>query len=67
MWPQGNGAVVKLRFPFRCEYLRRQALAVKILSEIEAALIAGDWSKVRTAALQLANLADNRDQREGKK
>jgi hypothetical protein len=46
---------------------KAQALAVKILSEIEAALIAGDWSKVLTAALQLVNLANNRDQREDKK
>jgi hypothetical protein len=46
---------------------KAQAIAVKNLSEIEGALISGDWSKVRTAALQLANLADNRDQREGKK
>jgi hypothetical protein len=42
-------------------------MAVKNLSDIEAALIGGDWSKVRTAALQLANLADNRDHREAKK
>jgi hypothetical protein len=41
-----------------------QALAVKSLSEIEAALIAGDGSKVRTAGLQLAALADNRAQQE---
>jgi hypothetical protein len=46
---------------------KAQSLAIKSLSEIEAALISGDWSKLRTAALQLANLADNRDQREGKK
>jgi hypothetical protein len=46
---------------------KAQALAVRNLSDIEAALISGDWSKVRTAALQLAALADNRDQREGKK
>jgi hypothetical protein len=46
---------------------KAQALSVKILSEIEAALIAGDWSKVRTAGLQLAALADNRAQRETKK
>jgi hypothetical protein len=46
---------------------KAQAMAVKNLSDIEAALISGDWSKVRTAALQLANLADNRDQREAKK
>lgn len=46
---------------------KAQAIAVKNLSKIEAALISGDWSKVRTAALQLANLADNRDQRETKK
>jgi hypothetical protein len=46
---------------------KAQALAVKNLSEIEAALITGDWSKARTAALQLAALADNRAQREGKK
>lgn len=46
---------------------KAQALAVKNLSEIEAALIAGDWSKVRTAALAIASLADNRAQREGKK
>jgi hypothetical protein len=46
---------------------KAQALAVKNLSEIEAALIAGDWSKTRTAALQLAALADNRAQREAKK
>jgi hypothetical protein len=46
---------------------KAQAIAVKNLSEIEAALIAGDWSKVRTAALQLAALADNRVQRESKK
>jgi hypothetical protein len=37
---------------------------VKILSEIEAALIVGDWSKLRTAGLQLAALAANRAQRE---
>ena len=46
---------------------KAQALAVKNLSEIEAALIAGDWSKVRTAGLQLAALADNRAHRETKK
>ena len=46
---------------------KAQAIAVRNLSEIEAALIAGDWSKVRTAGLQLAALADNRAQREGKK
>ena len=30
---------------------KAQAIAVRNLSEIEAALIAGDWSKVRTAGL----------------
>jgi len=37
------------------------------LTEIEAALLLGDWSKTRTAALQLAALADNRGQREARK
>jgi len=45
---------------------KAQAIPLKNVSEI-AALIAGDWSKVRTAALQLASLADNRAQREGRK
>jgi hypothetical protein len=42
---------------------KAQAMAVQNLSDIEAALISDDWSKVRTAALQLANLADNRAKR----
>jgi hypothetical protein len=46
---------------------KAQAMAVRNLSDIELALISGDWSKVRTAGLQLAALADNRAQREGKK
>jgi hypothetical protein len=46
---------------------KAQAMAVKNLSDIEAALISGDWSKVRTAALQLAALSDNRAERETKK
>jgi hypothetical protein len=31
-------------------------MAVRNLSDIEAALISDDWSKVRTAALKLAKL-----------
>jgi hypothetical protein len=46
---------------------KAQALAVKQLAEIESALLLGDWSKTRSAALQLAALADNRAQREAKK
>jgi hypothetical protein len=46
---------------------KAQALAVKQLTEIEAALLLGDWSKARSAALQLAALADNRALREVKK
>jgi hypothetical protein len=46
---------------------KAQALAVKRLTEIEAALLLGDWTKTRSAAIQLAALADSRAQREGKK
>lgn len=46
---------------------KSQALAVKHLTAIEAALLANDWAAARTHALQLASLADNRAQREGKK
>jgi hypothetical protein len=45
---------------------KAQALALRLLIDAEIALGAGDWSKVRTAAVQLANLADNRSQREAK-
>jgi hypothetical protein len=41
---------------------KAQAIALKNLSEIEAALISGDWSKAPTAALAVASLADNRAQ-----
>jgi hypothetical protein len=37
---------------------KAEALAVQHLSQIEAGLLLGNWSSVRTAALQLAALAD---------
>ncbi|MGD0181519.1 MAG: hypothetical protein ABSC15_17030 [Terriglobales bacterium] len=46
---------------------RAQSLAVKHWTEIEAGLLLGDWSKTRSAAIQLAALADSRAQREVKK
>jgi hypothetical protein len=44
---------------------KSEALAVQYLSTIEAGLLLGKWSSVRTAALALAALADNRAIREG--
>jgi hypothetical protein len=46
---------------------KAQALAVRELIKIQEVLISGDWALVRTASLQLAALADNREQREAKK
>jgi hypothetical protein len=46
---------------------KAQSLAVKHWTEIEAGLLLGDWSKTRSAAIQLAALADSRAQREVKK
>ena len=45
---------------------KAEALAVQHLSKIEAGLLLGKWPSVRTAALQLAALADSRATREGK-
>ena len=44
---------------------KTEALAVQHLSKIEASLLLGKWSSVRTAAIALAALADNRAIREG--
>jgi hypothetical protein len=41
-------------------------LALQHLAQIEAGLLAGTWVTVRSAALQLAALADNRATRETK-
>jgi hypothetical protein len=41
-----------------------KAIALRLLVQAEHALGAGEWSKVRTAAIALAQLSD---QREGKK
>jgi|HubBroStandDraft_6_1064221.scaffolds.fasta_scaffold304249_3 hypothetical protein len=45
---------------------KAQSIALKNLSQLEAALLVGDWSAVRTAAIQIASVADNRAQRETK-
>jgi hypothetical protein len=44
----------------RLSKAQAQALAVKNLSEIEAALIASDWNATRDAAIRLAALASDR-------
>lgn len=43
---------------------KAEALAVQHLSKVELALLARDWSGVRSAAIALAALADNRATRE---
>jgi hypothetical protein len=39
---------------------KAEALALRELTAIEAALQSGDWSTVRSAAIRLAALADTR-------
>jgi hypothetical protein len=39
---------------------KAEALAVRELAAIEAALQSGDWPTVRSAAIRLAALADSR-------
>jgi hypothetical protein len=42
------------------ELSKARALAIRELTKAEAALIAGDWSKVRVAAIRLAAQAADR-------
>jgi hypothetical protein len=39
---------------------KAEALALRDIAAVEAALLSGDWSAVRTAAIRLVALADSR-------
>ena len=52
--PGGERQVPNIKLP------KADALALKELAAIEAALLLRDWSAVRSAAIKLAALADSR-------